>query len=100
MWLRDHPPRPLDALALASLADAFFPRVFLRRGRFVPAGTVSLTTYFHADAAALAAVGSAHLLGHASGRRYHGGFFEQDATLWSAAGELLASSHQVVYFKG
>jgi hypothetical protein len=31
------------------MSDAFFARVFHARGELVPIGTVSLTTYFHAD---------------------------------------------------
>ncbi|WP_326539880.1 acyl-CoA thioesterase [Pseudorhodoferax sp.] len=99
LWLRDHPARVLDAAALAALADVFYPRVFRRRQRAVPAGTVSLTTYFHADAAELAAVGAQPVLGVAQGRRFVNGFFDQSAEIWSPDGRLLASSHQVVYFK-
>lgn len=100
LWVRDQPPRPLDVQALAAIADVFYPRVFRRRQRFTPAGTVSLTTYFHADAAALAAQGSRHLLAVAQGRRFSQGFFDQSAELWSDDGHLLASSHQLVYYKG
>lgn len=99
LWVRDEPPRPLDAPALAAIADVFYPRIFRRRGRFTPAGTVSLTTYFHADAAAFAAQGERPLLAVAVGRRFTQGFFDQGAELWSDDGHLLASSHQVVYFK-
>ena len=99
LWVRDLPPRPLDAPALAAIADVFYPRIFRRRQRFTPAGTVSITTYFHADAAAFAAQGDRPLLAVATGRRFTQGFFDQSAELWSDDGHLLASSHQVVYFK-
>jgi acyl-CoA thioesterase len=99
LWIRDAPPRPLDFLALAAICDAFFPRIFVRRPKWVPVGTVALTTYFHADAAALAAQGTAHLLGSARAQRFGKGFFDQSAEVWSGSGELLATSHQVVYFK-
>ena len=99
VWMRDNPPRPLDAPALAALADVFYPRVFKRRQRFTPAGTVSITTYFHADRAALAAQGDRAVLGVAQGRRFVNGFFDQTAEVWGDGGQLLASSHQVVYFK-
>lgn len=99
LWVRDQPERPLDAPALAAVADVFYPRVFRRRQRFTPAGTVSITTYFHADAAAYAAQGSRHVLAVAHGRRFTNGFFDQTAELWSHDGHLLASSHQIVYFK-
>ena len=99
VWLRDNPPRPLDAPSLTALADVFYPRVFRRRQRFTPAGTVSITTYFHADRKAFAAQGDRAVLGVAHGRRFTQGFFDQTAEMWSDDGHLLASSHQVVYYK-
>ena len=99
LWLRDDPPRPLDALSLAALADVFYPRIFRRRQRFTPAGTVSITTYFHAEQQAMAAQGTRPVLARARGLRFVHGFFDQSAELWSDDGHLLASSHQVVYFK-
>lgn len=99
VWIRDEPPRPLDFLSLSAICDAFIPRVFVRRARAVPAGTVTLTVYFHADAALLAQQGPAHVLGCAKGLRYSQGFHDQTAEIWSAHGDLLAVGHQVVYFK-
>jgi len=99
LWLRDQPARPLDFLSLAALSDAFFPRIFVRRPQWVPIGTVSLTTYFHADAAQLAAQGSDPVLGLAHASNFRNGFFDQAAELWSTAGALLATTTQVVYFK-
>lgn len=99
LWVRDAPPRPLDFLSLAALADVFFPRIFVRRPTWVPIGTVSMTVYFHADAATLAAIGDAHLLAHASAHRFRNGYFDQAAQLWGADGELLAVSHQIVYYR-
>lgn len=100
LWMRDHPPRPLDFPALAAFADQFFPRVWLRRAIRVPAGTVSMTVYFHADSAALAATGSGYLLGQARGQGFRHGYFDHSGQLWNEAGLLLATTHQVVYFKG
>ncbi|WP_019142805.1 acyl-CoA thioesterase [Noviherbaspirillum massiliense] len=99
LWIRDMPPRPLDFLSLSAMCDAFFPRVFVRRPKWVPAGTVALTTYFHADQEQLNAQGTAPVLGVARGINYGKGFFDQSAEIWSPDGKLLASSHQVVYFK-
>lgn len=99
LWLRDQPPRPLDYLSLAAICDAFFPRIFIRRPQWVPIGTVTLTTYFHADSAQLSAVGTDHVLGIARALNFGKGFFDQSAEVWSAEGVLLAASHQVVYFK-
>ncbi|CAN7156212.1 thioesterase family protein [Pseudorhodoferax sp. LjRoot39] len=99
LWVRDEPGRPLDFLSLASLADVFYPRVWLRRATRVPAGTVSITTYFHADAAMLARSGTGYLFGQARGQAFSNGFFDQTAQLWNEGGELLATSHQIVYYK-
>lgn len=99
LWIRDRPNRPLDFLSLAAISDAFFPRLFIRRPQRVPIGTVALTTYFHADAAQLNAQGTEPLLGVARGLHFGKGFFDQSAELWSTRGDLLASSHQMVYFK-
>jgi hypothetical protein len=75
------------------------PRVFLRRGGFIPAGTVSLTTYFHADEAQIDAVGNDFVLGSAHANAFSRGYFDQSAHVWSRDGVLLTSSHQLVYFK-
>jgi hypothetical protein len=99
LWMRDAQPRPLDFASLASMSDMFYPRVWLRRARLVPAGTVSITTYFHADAAQLATVGTGYLLGRARGQQFSNGFFDQAAQLWSEAGALIATSSQIVYYK-
>jgi acyl-CoA thioesterase len=99
LWVRDAPPRALDFLSLAALADVFFPRIFLRRPSWVPVGTVSFTVYFHADSATLAAIGESPVLGHARAHQFRNGYFDQAAEVWSAGGELLAVSHQIVYYK-
>ena len=99
LWMRDEPPRPLDFAGLTALADVFFPRVWRRRAIKTPVGTVSMTVYYHASAAELAATGSGYLLGQARAQSYFNGFFDQSAELWNEAGRLLATTHQIVYFK-
>ncbi len=99
LWLRDNPPRVLDFCALTARCDVFFPRLFLRRASFVPIGTVSMTVYFHASSAELAATGMGYLLAQAQGQNFFNGYFDQSAQLWNEAGALLATSHQVVYYK-
>ncbi|HSV57914.1 MAG TPA: thioesterase family protein [Variovorax sp.] len=99
VWLRDAQARPLDYAALAAMSDMFYPRVWLRRATVVPAGTVSITTYFHADAQHMAEVGGGYLLGRAHGQRFFNGYFDQSAHLWSESGSLLATSNQIVYYK-
>lgn len=99
LWVRDDPPRPLDYPALAALADVFFPRIWLRRAHLTPIGTVSMTVYFHADAARLAEAGSGFLLVQAQGQGFGGGYFDHAGQLWDESGTLLATTHQVVYYK-
>ncbi len=99
LWIRDEPPRPLDFAALAALGDAFFPRIMVRRPKRVPFGTVSITTYFHADAALLSAQGVEPMLGTARASHFGRGFHDQTAELWGVDGALLATSHQIAYFK-
>lgn len=99
MWVRDAEARPLDFPALAATCDIFYPRVWQRRSAPTPAGTVSMTVYFHADAALLAAVGGGFVLAQARGQEYRGGFFDQTAQLWSQNGTMLATTHQLVYYK-
>lgn len=99
LWVRDDPPRSMDFPSLAAVCDSFFPRVFLRRRRPMAVGTVSLTTYFHADTAMLAAQADNYALGVARALTFRNGFFDQSAQLWSSTGELMASAYQVVYFR-
>jgi acyl-CoA thioesterase len=99
LWLRDAPERALDFAALAAMCDVFYPRVWLRRARHVPAGTVSITVYFHAGSALLAQTGDGYLLAQARAQEFRNGFFDQSAQLWNQAGSLLATSHQIVYYK-
>jgi hypothetical protein len=98
-WVQDDPPRPLDFLSLTSICDSFVPRIFVRRqGRF-PAGTITLTTHFHADAEMLRSQGSKHVLGLARASKFGMGYHDQSAEIWSDQQQLLATSHQLVYFK-
>jgi acyl-CoA thioesterase len=99
MWVRDQPPRPLDFASLAAMSDIFFPRVFIRRARHVPAGTVSMTAYFHASAQQLTHIGTGYLMGQARAQAFRNGYFDQTSQLWSQTGALLVTAHQIVYYK-
>ncbi|MBI3224149.1 MAG: thioesterase family protein [Mycolicibacterium cosmeticum] len=99
MWVRDKPARGLDFASLTAVCDIFYPRVYLRRGQLMPAGTISFTVYFHADEAELAAQGDDFVLGVARAQRFGAGHFDQTAQIWSRTGGLLASTHQLVYYK-
>jgi acyl-CoA thioesterase len=99
LWIRDDPPRPLDFLSLAAICDNFFPRVFVRRRKRSPVGTVSMTIYFHASEAVLAEQANRFVLGVARALNFRNGFFDQSAEIWGDGGELFASTHQVVYYR-
>jgi acyl-CoA thioesterase len=99
-WVRDEPPRPLDYVSLAAICDTFVVKILQVRGDVPPVATVSLSSYFMADEAALARQGARPLLGVADARVFRHGFNDQSAELWSDDGVLLAVSHQVVWFKG
>ncbi|OBF78361.1 acyl-CoA thioesterase [Mycobacterium sp. 852002-51613_SCH5001154] len=100
LWVRDAARRPVDYTVLAALSDTFYPRVFLRRGGFVPSGTISLTAYFLADQDELDRVGNDFVLCTAHANRFTRGYFDQSAQVWTRDGALLVTTHQVVYFKG
>ncbi len=99
LWVRDVPPRPMDFASLAAQCDLFYPRVFARRAERVPVGTVSMTSYFHADEADLAATGADYVMGQCIGQVFRRGYFDQTACLWNRAGRVLATTQQLVYFK-
>ncbi|MFZ1160881.1 acyl-CoA thioesterase [Mycobacterium sp.] len=99
LWVRDRTQRSIDFPALTALSDIFFPRIFLRRG-VVPSGTISMTTYFHADSGHLDGLGGDFVLGTAHANGFDRGFFDQSAQLWSRDGALLVTTYQLVYFKG
>lgn len=99
VWMRDHQPRRLDVLSLAAISDAFFGRIFQALGRVVPFGTVSMTTYFHADSEDLAAEDTTMVLGAADGRSFSKNYGDQIGELWSPSGRLLATTTQMAYYK-
>jgi acyl-CoA thioesterase len=98
-WIGDRVPRKIDMLSLTAMSDAFFGRIFHARGELVPFGTVSLTTYFHADAADLAAEDISRVLTVADANVFHKSYGDQTAKLWSPGGRLLATTTQIAYFK-
>jgi acyl-CoA thioesterase len=99
LWIGDRIPRKIDALSLMSMSDAFFGRVFHARRELMPFGTVSLTTYFHADTQDLAAEDISRVLAVADAKIFHKSYGDQAGELWSASGRLLATTHQIAYFK-
>jgi acyl-CoA thioesterase len=94
-WIRFAEPRPLDAAALAMYSDAWMPSPWVVLAEPVAAPTLDLTVHFRAPRAA-AAVGPAEpVLAEFRSTTAAGGFFEEDARLWSREGVLLAHSRQL-----
>jgi acyl-CoA thioesterase len=89
-WLGLREDRPVDALALAVLADAWYPAPWPRLSKFAPAPTVDLTIHFRSP---LPVEGP--LLGRFTNGYLRDGFFDEDGVLWTADGTVVAQSRQL-----
>jgi acyl-CoA thioesterase len=98
-WIRDAEPRNVDCLSLTAYCDTFAPRIFFRRPLLVPVGTVSLNIYYHVSAEDLAHHGSAPVFGVAHGQVNRKGYGDQHAQLWGQENTLLATTHQMLWYK-
>jgi acyl-CoA thioesterase len=98
-WISDVPPRELDFPAIAAYCDVFVPRLFVRKGAPTPIATVTLSINFHVDGATLARHKGSHAFGKAKANAFNGGYYDQEAQLWSRDGTLLATTHQLVWFR-
>ena len=47
----------------------------------------------------LQSTGTGLLLAQAQGQAFRDGYFDQTGQLWNEAGELLVTTHQLVYYK-
>jgi acyl-CoA thioesterase len=90
-WLGLLEQRPIDAPAIAVLADAWFPAPWPRLGELVPAPTIDLTVHFRAPLP----LPDGLLLGRFRNALVRDGFFEEDGELWLADGTLVAQSRQL-----
>jgi acyl-CoA thioesterase len=99
LWQRDVSGRALDHIQLAYLADQYAPRTFLWGPGMRPSATITLSVYFHATAAELAAVGSDYILNEATGTRSAHSTSGQQARLWSRDGALLATTEQLCWYR-
>jgi acyl-CoA thioesterase len=98
-WVRDISGRPVDRLQLAHLADACAPRSFFWSDGPRVSATLAMTTYFHTTSEELAAVGDDYVLNEATGTRGSASISDQSLRMWSRAGVLLATSHQVCLYR-
>ena len=95
-WLGLREERPIDSLAVALLADAWFPAPWPRLSALAPAPTIDLTIHFRAPLP----LDDGLLLGRFTTKLVREGFFEEDGELWAADGTLVAQSRQLALLIG
>ena len=98
-WLRETSGRAIDAVQLAYLADNFPPRSWSRRSEPGPYSTLTLSVYFHATDAELAALGDDDVLLEVSSSRAESSTIAAHARIWSRGGVLLATTEQLGWFR-
>ncbi len=97
-WIRLTEQRPIDALLVAALTDAWPPAMFVRvppdeQMRGVP--TIDLTIHFRADLDRIRLPHDTWCLVHFRTHCAAEGFIEEDGEVWSPDGTLLAQSRQL-----
>ncbi len=95
-WMGLIEERPLDALSLAVLADAWFPAPWPRLTEFAAAPTIDLTVHYRVSLPR----DDALLLGRFRNRMVHDGFFDEDGELWTPDGQLIVQSRQLALLIG
>lgn len=95
-WLGLREERPIDAGALAVLADAWFPAPWPRLKALAPAPTIDLTIHFRVPLP----LPDGLLLGRFRNRVVRDGFFDEDGELWTPDGTLVAQSRQLALLIG
>lgn len=94
-WFRLKDAGIADAAAVACLLDAWAPAVFPRADRLVVCPTIDLTIHFRSAFPLDGAAPGDFLLGRFTSVLSRDGFFEEDGSLWSADGRLVAQSRQL-----
>ena len=90
-WLGLIEERPVDALTILILADAWFPTPWPRLFELAPAPTVEMSVYFRAPLP----LPDSLLLGRFESRLTRDGFFDESGELWAPDGTLVAQSRQL-----
>ena len=90
-WLGLLEERPLDALTVLVLADAWYPAPWPRLEALAPAPTIEMTVHFRAPLP----LPDSLLLGHFRTRLVRDGFFDESGELWAPDGALVAQSRQL-----
>jgi acyl-CoA thioesterase len=90
-WLGLLEERPVDALTVLILADAWYPAPWPRLGELAPAPTIEMTVHFRAPLP----LPDSLLLGRFGSRLVRDGFFDESGELWEPDGMLVAQSRQL-----
>jgi acyl-coenzyme A thioesterase PaaI-like protein len=98
-WIRERSGHPVDHVLLAYLSDAYPPRIMGRSPGPRGSSTLTLSAYFFATAAELAAIGDDFIMNESVGTRAEASTIGSQLRMWSRSGALLATSEQLCWFK-
>jgi acyl-CoA thioesterase len=90
-WIRPLDSHPIDAALVAQLTDAWIPAVFVRLTEPNAVPTIDLTIHFRATLPQAAD----YVLSTFESRVSEDGFIEEDGSIWSRDGRLIAQSRQL-----
>jgi acyl-CoA thioesterase len=94
-WIRLPEGRAVDALVVAAMTDGWIPPVFSRVAVAMIVPTVDLTIHFRASMPLADARDDDWVLASFRTDAAADGFLEEDGSLWSQGGVLLAQSRQL-----
>jgi len=94
-WVRVPSGLPLEAPAVAFLADVWWPAVFAVMDGIAGAPTVDLTVHFRSPLPPASDDGTTWVLGRFRTRLVQDGHFEEDGVLWHPDGTVIAQSRQL-----
>jgi acyl-CoA thioesterase len=90
-WIRPLDDHPIDAALVAQITDAWLPAVFIRLMAPNAVPTIDLTIHFRGDLP----LPPDYVLVSFESRLSAGGFVEEDGSIWSRDGRLIAHSRQL-----
>lgn len=94
-WIRFKDERPIDSLLMPTVADGFFPAIFVKRDGPAPVPTIDLSVHFRASLPR----DYDWILGRFETKRAAEGFFEEDGEMWARDGTLIAQSRQLALIR-
>jgi acyl-CoA thioesterase len=95
-WLGLLEERPVDAVTVLVLADAWYPAPWPRLKALAPAPTIEMSVMFRAPLP----LSDSLLLGKFHSRLVRDGFFDEQGELWAPDGTLVAQSRQLALLIG